>query len=211
MLFKPGIEIRILGGSVSQAERMYEHLVRMVDRGFRDRLCRHGKMNRVTRTGFRFANGSRVEILAPTESSVRGARVQKVRCDEVDLFERNIWEAIQLTTRSKKLNNGIHTRGSIEAFSTMNNEKGLMSELISSSRYKIFRWCVWDVAENCQSDCTKCSLEPDCHGCARNSQGFVPIADLRVLKSRVSKRTWNLEMLCDLTKAKRSGLVIRMY
>ena len=40
MLFKPGVEIRILGGSQTQSERMYEHLVRMVERHFRDRMIR---------------------------------------------------------------------------------------------------------------------------------------------------------------------------
>ena len=101
MLFKPGIEIRILGGSQAQSERMYEHLVRMVESRFRDQMIRSGRLSRITRTGFTFANGSQVELLAQTESSVRGARVQKVRCDEVDLFEQKVWDAVQLTTRSK--------------------------------------------------------------------------------------------------------------
>ena len=42
MLFKPGIEIRILGGSQAQSERMYEHLVRMVESRFRDQMIRTG-------------------------------------------------------------------------------------------------------------------------------------------------------------------------
>ena len=80
---------------------MYEHLVRMVESRFRDQMIRSGRLSRITRTGFTFANGSQVELLAQTESSVRGARVQKVRCDEVDLFEQKVWDAVQLTTRSK--------------------------------------------------------------------------------------------------------------
>ena len=41
--------------------------------------------------------------------SVRGTRVQKLRCDEVELFTPEVWDAVQLTTQSK-LCGGVEVR-----------------------------------------------------------------------------------------------------
>jgi hypothetical protein len=41
-----------------------------------------------------------VEILTQSETSVRGTRVQKLRCDELDMFKEGVWDAAQLTTRT---------------------------------------------------------------------------------------------------------------
>jgi hypothetical protein len=153
MLFKPGVEIRILGGSQAQSDRMYQHLVRMVETRFRDQMIRGGRLSRITQSGFGFANGSRVELLGQSETSVRGARVQKVRCDEVDLFDPKVWEAVQLTTRSKPGPRQRTTRGTIEAFSTMNGPSGVMNRLIRENRRKVFTWCIWYVIENCIYNC----------------------------------------------------------
>jgi hypothetical protein len=197
MLFKPGIEIRILGGSEAQSARMYEHLVRMVETRFRDQLIHGHRLSRITKTGFAFGNGSRVELLGQSETSVRGARVQKVRCDEVDLFDRNVWEAVQLTTRSRTRDGETRTRGTIEAFSTMNGPGGVMQKLVRDGKRRVFRWCVWDVIENCREDCHTCNLAPDCDGLARSADGFVPVEDVRTMRERVSDRTWRYEVLCD--------------
>ena len=199
MLFKPGIDIRILGGSQAQSDRMYEHLVRMVESRFRDQMVRGGRRSRMTQSGFVFANGSRVELLGQSETSVRGARVQKVRCDEVDLFDPKVWDAVQLTTRSKpgRAEGGSTIRGTIEAFSTMNGPSGVMSKLIKDGRRKRFTWCVWDVIEKCQEECRTCILSPDCKEKARQAEGFIPVSDVRTMRERVGDRTWQYEVLCD--------------
>lgn len=202
MLFKPGIDIRILGGSQAQSERMYEHLVRMVNARFRDQMIRSGRLSRMTKDGFTLANGSRVELLAQTEGSVRGARVQKVRCDEVDLFSEKVWEAVQLTTRSKPGSGGAATiRGSIEALSTMNGSDGVIAHLVRQGNRKIFRWCVWDVIEKCGDACQSCTLNKDCQGKAHDADGFVPVSDVRIMRGRVNDTTWAYEVLCDHKRA----------
>jgi len=53
LLFKPGVQVRILGGSREQSEKMYTYLCDMVQRQFADLV--HGK---VTRHGLRLTNGS---------------------------------------------------------------------------------------------------------------------------------------------------------
>ncbi len=95
MLFKPGVQVRILGGSREQSEKMYAYLCDMVKGRFEDLV-----VGRITKKGFALSNGSRVEILAQSLKAVRGTRVQKLRCDEVELFDEEVWKAAQLTTRS---------------------------------------------------------------------------------------------------------------
>ncbi len=150
LLFKPGIQIRILGGSRDQSERMYTYLCTLITDGFDDLL-----QGKIARKGFTLANGSKVEILTQSQTSVRGTRVQKMRCDELDLFKEKVWDAAQLTTRSMWLddpdrqppappgvapkhdkdNTPDFTRplvhGAVEVFSTMHRPSGLMSKLVA--------------------------------------------------------------------------------
>lgn len=79
----------------------------------------------------------------------------------------------------------------------MNGDHGLMKKLVKEGRRRLFKWCAWDVAENCQAECRSCPLHPDCQGKARQAEGFVPIGDLLTQFSRVKKRTWRYEILCD--------------
>ena len=126
------------------------------------------------------ANGSSVEILAQSETSVRGTRVQKLRCDEVEMFDRDVWEAAQLVTRSTDitLDDGrtIEVRGSIECLSTMHRPYGLMHAVVQEAREggrSLFRWGVVDALEVCADDrpCETCLLRPECKGRAKNRDG----------------------------------------
>ncbi|MBY0307497.1 MAG: hypothetical protein K2Q09_02025, partial [Phycisphaerales bacterium] len=125
MLFKPTIEVRILGGSAEQSRRMHEHLRAIFERENFSPLLD----GRTTDSRVRLVSGSRAEVLSHSERSVRGVRVQKLRCDEVDLFDRELWEAAQLVTRSKRPIPGPwgkEVRGVIEVMSTMHVPMGLM-------------------------------------------------------------------------------------
>ncbi|MBL8756851.1 MAG: hypothetical protein JNK35_00300 [Phycisphaerae bacterium] len=217
MLFKPGIEVRILGGSLDQSARMLAHLRRI----FEHPLLRGRVEGKPTEKQIRLDTGSRVQVLAQSETAVRGTRVQKLRCDEVDLFDREIWEAAQLTTRSMRLPGpwGPWVRGSVEALSTMHRPFGVMFELVGSlargvpapgqagergdrrSRV-LFRWGVVDALEACEASraCAECGLLPECGGRAKADRpggaGHVTIDDALDLKSRVSRSAWASEMLC---------------
>lgn len=80
LLYKPGIQVRILGGSMEQAQRMHEHL-----RGFFAREPFGGLVKgKITDRRIALINSSAVELLAQSQTSVRGTRVQKLRCDEVE-------------------------------------------------------------------------------------------------------------------------------
>jgi len=202
MVFKPGIEIRLLAGSLEQAGRMHEHLRNLFAKEPLSSLV-EGKM---TEKRLRLTTGSRVELIAASQASVRGTRVQKLRCDEVDLFDPKIWEAAQLVTRSAQCG-PIFVPGSIECLSTMHQPFGMMSKLVKEAETgcrKVFKWGVVDVLEHCADEfaCTDdtgtdCNLLPECAGSAkeRAEPGHIAIADAITMKRRVSLPVWNAEML----------------
>ncbi|VAX40644.1 hypothetical protein MNBD_PLANCTO03-2437 [hydrothermal vent metagenome] len=205
LVFKPGVEVRILGGSLEQSKRMHAHL---------RALFAHPALaplldGRITERRVRLTNGSVAEILAQSETSVRGTRVQKLRCDEVELFHPDVWEAAQLTTRSADITlpggRVVEVRGSIECLSTMHRPYGLMHRIVQEAREvgggrSIFRWGVVDVLDRCESErpCERCVLLPECRGRAksRKEPGHIRIEDAVRMKSRVGAATWESEMLC---------------
>lgn len=200
--FKPGIEVRILAGSLEQASRMHEHL-----RGFFTREPFAELVEgRMTEKRIRLTNGSRVELLAASQASVRGTRVQKLRCDEVDLFDARLWEAAQLVTRSAECG-GVVVPGSVECLSTMHQPFGMMSRLVREAEAglrRVFKWGVVDVLERCgpahacETGAGRCALWPECAGSAkaRAEGGHVSVADALAMKRRVALPVWNAEMLC---------------
>jgi hypothetical protein len=237
LLFKPGIEVRCLGGSLEQSARMHEHIRTLLERPALKRMIESDESvdgrarSRVGVTARRIilANGSRCEILAQSQTAVRGTRPQKLRCDEVELFDPAIWEAAQLVTRSKACD-GRRVAGAVEAFSTMHEAHGLMMRLIAestpwnagmahqaggrletnaSASRTLFRWSALDVLERCPPEraCERCVLHEDCAGRAkRRAGGHLLIEDAAQQKRRVDRRTWEAEMLC--LRPKRSDAVL---
>lgn len=131
LVYKPGIEIRILGGSLEQSQRMAEHLRRLLGTP-----CVQPLVKRITTGHITMTHGSRAAVLTHSQRSIRGTRVQKLRCDEVELFDEDVWQAAQLTTRAMKLEGpwGSTVRGSVEAFSTMHRPMGLMWKVVSEAQ-----------------------------------------------------------------------------
>lgn len=147
LVFKRGIEVRILGGSLEQSKRMHAHLRAL----FRHRLLAPMVEGKITDRKLRLSNGSQVELLAQSHASVRGTRVQKLRCDEVELFDREVWEAAQLVTRSRRCGE-VWVRGAVECLSTMHIPHGVMFGLVREAgegKRRLFKWGVVDVLESC--------------------------------------------------------------
>ena len=208
LVYKPGVEVRILGGSLEQAQRMHAHLRRLFAMPAVSDLIE----GRVTDRKLELINGSRLELLAQSQASVRGTRIQKLRCDEVELFDPAVWDAAQLTTRSKAVEYDGTTytiRGSIEAFSTMHRAHGLMRDVVEQANdgtRRLFKWGVIDVLEHCDDRyaCDGCVLWNECQGSAKDkvrAPGHLSIADAISLKGRVSMSTWDAEMRCERPKS----------
>lgn len=214
LLHKPGISVRILGGSVEQSLKMWEHLLPDLEHLAGDWLAGRTRSRRVE-----LASGSRAAVLTQSQRAVRGLRVQKLRCDEVELFDPDVWEAAQLVTQSMKLHHPVDNRreadlsgdseaswtevaGVVEALSTLHAPYGLMNKVVESAQSAgtpVVRWCVLDVLERCPRDreCNTCPLWDDCRGVAKERcNGFVRIDDAIAMKRRVSASTWQAEMLC---------------
>ncbi len=196
LLFKPGIQIRILGGSLDQSTKMFGYLRQILERDeFADQVD-----GRITGKCIRLTNGAHVEILAQSERSVRGTRIQKLRCDEVDVFQPDVWRAVQFVTRSAQCG-PVFVKGAIEVFSTMHKPFGLMQELVheaDAGTRRLFRWGLLDVLERCPSarSCNTCTLQPECQGSAKRGRGFLRIDDAIQQKARSSPDAWSSEMLC---------------
>ncbi len=200
LLFKPGVEVKVLGGSLEQSQRLHAHLRRLFERPPLQRLVD----GRMTDRRVRLLNGSMAEVLAQSPTSVRGARPQKLRCDEAELFDRDVWSAAQLAPRSRVLG-GRLVHAAVEALSTCHEPYGLMSELITSaapvegSRARaLFRWGVVDILETCppQRPCETCTLLPECAGMAKRGVGHLRVEDAVAMKARVGASQWAAEMLC---------------
>jgi hypothetical protein len=151
-------------------------------------------------------NGSKAAVLTQSQRAVRGVRVQKLRCDEVECFDPAVWEAAQLVTRSRPGGEGGKEEkviaGVVEAVSTWHRAGGVMEGVIEgagASGVRVVRWCLMEVLEKCpaERECASCPLWADCGGRAKTlCEGFVPIDDAIAMKRRVSRETWEAEVLC---------------
>ncbi len=135
LVHKPGIAVRILGGSLDQSKRLYAHL-RALFEGSDLMGMVDGK---ITQKGLKLRNGSEAQVLAQSQTAVRGTRVQKIRCDEVELFDPEVWEAAQLATMGKWCGEGderVWVPGTIECLSTMHVPYGLMYRIVGEAQRK---------------------------------------------------------------------------
>jgi len=189
-VFKPNCQVRILGGSGEQAVRMYEYLTGFLRNGFEEFLA-----GPVRKSKCRFANGSAVEVLTQSQASVRGQHIQKLRCDEVELFDENVFAAAKFVTQSTT-----NLVAAMEMISTMYRPYGLMQKIVSSAEQfdtPLFKWCLWEVIEKCRDrSCSQCRLWGDCRGRARGADGYLKIDDCETAMRRASRAGWEAEMLC---------------
>jgi hypothetical protein len=189
-IFKPNCQVRILSGSGEQAGRLYQYLTGFLRHGFEP--CLAGP---ALKAKCRFSNGSDVEVLTQSATSVRGQHVQKLRCDELELFDEDVFAAAKFTTQSTA---EIHA--AMELISTMHRPYGLMHKAVSdAARFDtpVLKWCVWEVIEKCRDrSCSQCPLWEDCQGKAKNADGYLRIDDCITQMRRASRAGWEAEMLC---------------
>ena len=203
-VFKPSCQVRILGGSGEQSGRMYEYLTGFLRSGpappgssiptvggFGEFLAAPA-----LKAKCRFANNSAAEVLTQSATSVRGQHIQKLRCDEVELFDEDVFAAAKFTTQSTT-----NLLAAMEMISTMHRPYGLMQRIVSSapqSGTPVFKWCIWETIEKCTDrSCSRCSLWIDCQGKARNANGYLKIDDCITQMRRASRAGWEAEMLCE--------------
>lgn len=197
LLHKPGVAVRILGGSLEQSLRMWEHLL-----GDLEIVSEEDEIaGKIGARRVRLKTGSAAAVLTQSQRSVRGQRIQKLRCDEVEMFDDAVWTAAQLTTRSLEEDGVVKAAGVVEALSTMHEAGGLMERIVAAAPgrgTRVIKWCLMEVLAKCppERECASCGLRAECQGRARTCEGFMGIDDAIAMKGRVSQETWDSEMLC---------------
>ena len=201
LVFKPGIEVRLIGGSLEQSQRMHGHLRRLFERP----AVRAMVDGRMTARRVALVNGSVAEVCAQSETSVRGVRPQKLRCDEVELFDPEVWAAALLAPRSRRCG-AVWAHAAVEALSTMHRPAGLMASVVARAGEgcagpapRLFRWGVAEVLSRCEAGraCEGCGLWEECGGRAKRGDGHVVIDDALAMKGRSGEASWRAEMLCE--------------
>lgn len=189
-LFKPNCQTRILGGSAEQSMRMFEYIQQFIAGRFDSQLA-----SRASRQRCSFTNGSTIELLTQSPTSVRGQHIQKLRCDELELFSADVFNAAKFTTQTKQ---GI--TAAMEILSTMHKPYGLMQKTIDEAqkyRTPIFKWCVWETIEKCTDrNCSQCPLDIHCQQKAKRADGYLAIDDCITMMKRSSRAGFETEMLC---------------
>jgi len=189
-IFKPNCQVRILAGSGEQAGKMYQYLTNFLQKGFEQTLA-----GPVLKEKCQFINNAAVEVLTQSQSSVRGQHTQKLRCDEVELFDQDIFAAAKFTTQSTE-----NLIAAMELISTMHRPYGLMQKVVASAPQfgtPVFKWCVWEVIEKCTDrNCSQCPLDGDCQGRAKSAGGYLKIDDCQTAMRRSSRAGFEAEMLC---------------
>lgn len=204
-VFKAGCATKVLGGSLEQSKRMYEHLTGkgdgwgLVTEDFRhllrgEMLAAHTVLN----------NLSNIQILTASSKSVRGAHPQKLKLDEIDEMDSDIYEAalsIPMTKRGHQ--------ASTHIYSTMHKTYGLMQQVVEEAPargYRLYKWCIICVLERCEGrECGGCDLWEDCGGRAREADGYYSIESAITKKRQVSEQTWRSEYLCQIPSSE--GLI----
>jgi len=231
-ILRPGCQTRILGGSLDQSEKMYEYLTAKWEGPFARLLARPPSARRTE-----LVNGSAIEVLTQSPRSVRGQRVHRLKCDEVDEFSREVWQAAQFITQSSEGADGRWIPAQMEVFSTMHRACGPMAALVdrlsqcglrnaecglngngtlanpqfSIRNPQLLKWCLWETIEPCppERSCSRCPLAADCDGRARGADGYFPIDDAIAQHFRASRAAWETEMLCIRPSAE--GLVFNEF
>ncbi|MEM1423357.1 MAG: hypothetical protein AAGH64_05065 [Planctomycetota bacterium] len=198
LVFKPGVEVMVMAGSLDQAARMHAHLRSL----FEEQPLSGEVEGKITNEKIRLTNGSRASVIAASPTAIRGARPTILRVDEAELVDRELWTAAQLCVRSHTTDGGVVIPAAVEALSTHHRAGGLMHDLIVSTLApapvrRLFRWGVLDVLERCDDrPCDDCALHPECLGRAKRERtGHVSVDDAVRAKGRVDARTWEAEML----------------
>lgn len=188
-LYKENCQTRILAGSLEQSRRMYEYLLRWLEQD------REDKGYEIRREGCVFPNGTQVRILPQSQRAIRGLHINKLRCDEVELFDPEAFESAKYIAKSRG-----DLPGALEVLSTMHRPYGLMRKVINDAQdtgVPVFRWCLWETIEKCTGrECSRCPLNSYCGEKAQRSNGYLTIDDAITIMRRSSRQGFETEMLC---------------
>jgi hypothetical protein len=213
---------RILGGSKAQSVQIYHALRDIAMRHEGEKGDDSEAILKLRKDGATYANGSEVEILAASPTSVRGPHVPSLKLDEVDEIDTDIRESAMgmcLGRKAdKKKKKQAVTNASVIMTSTCHRVHGPMSQLIKKAeegKFPLYTMCAFEVLERCSrqrsgpkigASYEKCPLCPLSRYCldvpegvepkAKRSDGHYPIESLIQKLAMTSTRIFEADYLC---------------
>lgn len=209
----PGHGTRILGGSKAQSEQIYRALRDLV----RGETGEEATVSRLLRAKGVYRNGSEVELLAASPTSVRGPHVPSLKLDEVDEIDTDLRESSMGMCMNRKGHSA-----SVLMTSTWHRTGGPMANLMERANagdFPLYSFCAFEILERCPDarsgknleKCPECPLVRWCHADrdrdplgrpkAKRSDGHYSI-DALIQKARAtSVRTFEADYLCRGPKA----------
>lgn len=178
-----GAEITILGGSAAQSLRVHEVVQESMASPFApaDMLAKEP-----TRYDTTFTNGGHVRALTASQRSVRGPHPQRLRLDEIDEMEIEIFDASMGQPMNSK-----SVMAQTVASSTHQYPDKTMTEILKRAKRNM-----WPVHEWCYRE----TIEP---------HGWLSQAELARKKTEVSEAMWLIEY--DLQEPSFEGRAIDPY
>ncbi len=217
---------RILGGSKAQSVQIYHALRNIAMRHEGKKGDDSESIAKLRKDGATYANGSEVEILAASPTSVRGPHVPSLKLDEVDEIDTDIRESAMgmcLGRKADRKKKRAKMDASVIMTSTCHRVNGPMAKLIQqadSGTFPLYTMCVFEVLERCPSErsgpkiesryekCPDCSLSRYCLDVpegvepkAKRSNGHYPIDTLIQKLRTTGTRVFEADYLCKLSSS----------
>lgn len=220
--WEPNHGTRILGGSKQQSAQIYEALRAIATDHEGTAGNDAAAIDRLHKDRALYRNGSRVEILAASPTSVRGPHVPSLKLDEVDEMATEIREAAMgmcMGRLKRRGQEGEATTASVIMTSTCHRVNGPMARLIERANkgdFPLFTMCVFEVLERCPDSrsgkdnekCGDCPIIRYCHDVpegmtpkAKRSDGHYPIESLIQKYRTTGTRVFEADYLCRLSSS----------
>ena len=221
----PRHETRILGGSLAQSEQVYRALTEVSGHGWGTDVPADASIAKLLKDRALYTNGSEVQILAASSTSVRGPHVPSLKLDEVDEIDTDCREAAMGMCMNRR---GISA--SVLMTSTWHKVGGPMADLMKRARdgdFPLYQFCIFEVLERCPDsrsgkaleNCPDCPLMKWCHADrdqhpqkkpkAKRSNGHYAIDSLIQKYRATSSKTFEADYLC--LGPKREGLWFSVF
>ena len=224
----PNHGTRILGGSKQQSAQIYDALQAIAYDHEGDVSTDAAAIAKLQKDRALYANGSKVEILSASRTSVRGPHIPSLKLDEVDEMDTDIRESAmgmcmgRLKGRKGK-GKSETVRDSMTASvimtSTCHRVDGPMAQLVkraNNGEFPLYTMCVFEVLERCPDErsgenyekCLACPIKRYCHDVpdgmspkAKRSNGHYPIESLIQKFRTTSKSVFEADYLCQLSSS----------
>jgi hypothetical protein len=148
--WEPGVECLHVGAIEIQAKRVYSHVKQFHTKAAADKIAE------TTISQTLLTNGSKVEIVTGSKSSVNGPHSQRVHRDEVELMDKEVYQESLQIERAKKID-GKMINSQTLLTSTRKTPDGLMQELLDECAeaeqegrkppFKVYIFCIKECIE----------------------------------------------------------------